>query len=340
MSEVVTMGEMMIRFMPPNNLRFEQATGFDIYYGGDESIVAVSLARFGVDTAYVTKLPDNVFGQMALNYLRMQGVNTDYITHGGERLGLNFYENGAAVRPPRVIYDRAHSAIAEAVEADFDFNNIFKNVKWFHISGITPAISKTMAKITAKAMRTAKESGLTVSFDFNYRKKLWTIEEAQIVLSDLMQYTDIFIGSKSDAELMLGYRPQDIDFDFNPVNPEDMVAVYSKLKDKYHLKLIASTLRESHSASDNGWSALIYDGTKMYTSRKYEIHLIDRGGGGAAFSGGLIFGLVTGKKLPETLEFATAASALKQTITGDFNLVTKDEVIELAAGNLTGKVQR
>lgn len=340
MSKVVAMGEMMIRFMPPNNLRFEQATNFDIYYGGDESIVAVSLARFGIDTAYVTKLPENIFGQMALNYLRMQGVNTDYIVRGGERIGLNFYENGAAVRPSRVIYDRAHSSIAEARESDFDFDMIFKGAEWFHVSGITPAISKGMSRITEMAMKKAKENGLTVSFDFNYRRKLWTIEEAQKVLMNLMKYTDVFIGSKSDAELMLGYSPDEIDFDANMDNVKDMIPVYNKLKEMYGFRLMASTIRKSYSASDNGWSAFIYDGSRMYTSRRYDIHLVDRGGGGAAFSGGLIYGLMTGKQLAEILEFAASASALKQTIIGDFNFVTLSEVVELSNGDLSGRVQR
>ncbi len=340
MSKVVCMGEMMLRLMPVANLRIEQAASFEAIYGGDESIVAVSLARFGLETAYVTKLPNNPLGRAALNSIRSHGVNTDFICLGGERLGLNFYENGASVRPSKVIYDRKHSAIAEAELTDFDFDQIFAGAAWFHVSGITPALSDKTAALTEQAMSAAKNHKLTVSVDLNYRRKLWSPEKARQVMTGLMQYVDVCIGNEEDAEITLGFKPAHTNVFKGEINIEGYQDIFQQMKERFGFKVIASTLRQSHSASDNGWSALVYDGQEFCHSRTYQIHLVDRGGGGASFAAGLIYGLISGKSLRDTTEFAVAASALKQTITGDFNLVTVDEVLELVKGDASGRVQR
>ncbi len=338
--KVVTMGEMMIRFMPKNNLRFEQATEFEAYYGGDESIVAVSLARFGIESRYITKLPENPLGQTALNHLRAQGVDTSYIVRGGERLGLNFYENGASVRASNVVYDRKHSAISEAEVEEFDFDAIFSDADWFHVAGITPAISDSAARLTEAAMKAAKAHGVTVSVDLNYRSKLWSAEKAQSVMIPLMQYVDVCIGNEEDAEKVLGFKPENTDITKGSLDIEGYKKVFKALRERFGFRYIGSTLRESFSASDNGWSALVYDGEEFYQSRRYDIHLVDRGGGGASFAAGMIYGILTGMPLGEMCELATAASALKQTIIGDYNLATLAEAKSLAAGNASGRVQR
>lgn len=337
---VVTMGEMMIRLMPKGNLRFEQATEFDAYYGGDESIVAVSLSRFGVDSRYVTKLPVNPLGQIALGKLREQGVDTSYIVRGGERLGLNFYENGAAMRPSKVIYDRKHSAISEAKPEEFDFDGIFRDADWFHVAGITPAISDSAAQLVTEAVKAAKRHGVTVSVDLNYRSKLWSPEKAQSVMIPLMEYTDVLIGNEEDAEKCLGFKAGETDVTNATLDLQGYQDCFERLKERFGFRFIASTLRESHSASDNGWSALLYDGEKFYHTRNYDIHLVDRGGGGASFAAGLIYSLLHGYDIEKAGEFAVAASALKQTIAGDFNLATLEEVEQLMNGNASGRVQR
>ena len=337
---VVTMGEMMIRFMPKNNLRFEQAHEFEVYYGGDESIVAVSLAKFGLDARYVTKLPNNPFGQIAVNKLREQGIDTSFIVFGGERMGLNFYENGASVRASKVVYDRKYSAISEALPSEFDFDGIFKDVDWFHVAGITPAISDRAAVLVEEALKAAKKNGVTISVDLNYRSKLWSPQMAQSVMIPLMKYVDVCIGNEEDAEKVLGFKPENTDITKGELDIEAYKNVFKRLKDRFGFKYIGSTLRESYSASDNGWSALIYDGREFYHSKKYNIHLVDRGGGGASFAAGMIYGILNNLSLADTCEFATAASALKQTIVGDFNLATLDEVKFLMGGDASGRVQR
>lgn len=340
MSRVVTMGEMMIRLMPPNNLRFEQTVSFDAFYGGDESIVAVSLARFGINTAYVTKLPSNVFGDIALNSLRMHGVDTQFIARGGRRIGLNFYENGAAMRPSKVIYDREFSSFADSNVHDYDFDTIFQDVDWFHVSGITPALSDEMAAITKTAIETAKKKKITVSIDLNYRSKLWSPEKARKVMTELMEYVDVCIGNEEDAEITLGFKPSGTDVFKGKLDIEGYKDIFYKMKQKFGFRYIASTLRESFSASDNRWSALVFDGKEFCVSRSYDIHLVDRGGGGASFSAGLIYGLLSKMSLRETTEFAAASSALKQTILGDFNLTTLEEVLDIIKGNVSGRVLR
>ena len=337
--KVVTMGEMMIRLMPKGNLRFEQAAEFDAFYGGDESIVAVSLARFGLESVYVTRLPDNPFGQIAVNKLREQGVDTGCIARGGERIGLNFYESGASMRPSRVIYDRKHSAFAEAVPEDFDFEKIFDGADWFHVAGITPAVSGRAACLVEAAMKAAKAHGAVVSVDLNYRSKLWSPEKARSVMIPLMRYTDVCIGGREDAEKVLGFKPSAAS-DGTEIDIGGYREMFCRMEEAFHFKYIASTLRESYSASDNGWSALLYDGKEFFRTTKYNIRLVDRGGGGASFAAGVIYGILNGFGLRKTGEFAAAASALKQTITGDFNLTAPDEVYSLMAGNASGRIQR
>ena len=338
--KVVTMGEMMMRLMPAGNLRFEQASSFDVFYGGDESIVAVSLARFGIHSMYVTKLPDNPIARIAVNKLREQGVDTSCITWGGERMGINFYENGVSMRPSNVVYDRKYSSISEANPEDFDFNAVFSQADWFHVAGITPAISDSAALLTERALACAKDHNVTVSVDLNYRSKLWSSEKARSVMIPLMRYVDVCIGNEEDAEKALGFSPENTDVESGKLDINGYKKMFSLLKERFGFKIIASTLRESYSASDNGWSALLYDGKEFYHTKKFEIRLVDRGGGGAAFSAALIYGTLNGFSLTKTGDFAAAASALKQTVLGDFNLITVDEVMDLMEGDVSGRVKR
>ncbi len=337
---VVTMGEMMIRFMPHSNLRFEQADEFEAHYGGDESIVAVSLAKFGVESRYITKLPENPLGDIAINKIRGHGVDTAFIARGGERMGINFYENGASMRPSYVLYDRKNSAIAEATASDFDFDTIFCDADWFHVSGITPAISDRAAELVSIAMETAKKHDVTISVDLNYRSKLWSVEKAQSVMIPLMKYVDVCIGGAEDAEKVLGYKNPNIILNNDEHDIEAYKVVFKGLQEKFKFKYVASTLRESHSASDNSWAALLYDGKEFYHTKKYDIHLVDRGGGGASFSAALIYAIINGFDIKKAGEFAVAASALKQTIIGDYNLTSLNEVYALMNGNGSGRVQR
>lgn len=338
--KVVTMGELMLRLSPPNYLRFVQTDSFEAVFGGGEANVAVSLANFGLDSYYVTKLPEHHIGQAAVNSLRRYGVKTDYIARGGDRVGIYYAETGASVRPSQVIYDRANSAIAEADIADFDFDAIFAGADWFHWTGITPAISDKAAELTEAALQAAKKHGVTVSVDLNYRKKLWSPEKARRIMTHLMQYVDVCIGNEEDAEITLGFKPGKSDVTKGELDLEGYKDIFKQMKDKFGFKYVGSTLRESYSASDNGWSAMIYDGNEFYRSKVYKLHIVDRVGGGDSFAAGLIYGLVTGKPVGEALEFAVAASALKHTIHGDYNLVTVDEVERLAGGDASGRVQR
>jgi 2-dehydro-3-deoxygluconokinase len=338
--KVVTMGEIMLRLSPPNNLRFVQTDSFDVVWGGGEANVAVSLANYGLDAYFVTKLPEHEIGQAAVNSLRRYGVNTDYIARGGDRVGIYYAETGASVRASKVIYDRARSAIAEADVSDFDFDEIFKDADWFHWSGITPAISDKATELTEAALIAAKKHGVTVSVDLNYRKKLWTPEKARKVMTHLMQYVDVCIGNEEDADITLGFKPGKSDVTTGELDLEGYKDIFKQMKDKFGFKYVGSTLRESYSASDNGWSAMIYDGNEYYRSKVYKLHIVDRVGGGDSFAAGLIYGLVTGKPVGEALEFAVAASSLKHTIYGDYNLVSIAEVENLAGGDASGRVQR
>ena len=339
--KIVTLGEIMLRLSPAGlNNRFVQADRFDVVYGGGEANVAVSLANYGHDAYFVTKLPKHEIGQSALNALRRYGVHTDHIARGGNRLGIFYLESGSAMRPSKVIYDRAGSSIAEATAADFDFDAIMEGADWFHWSGITPALSDEAAELTRLACEAAKRHGATVSVDLNFRKKLWTKEKAQSIMRPLMQYVDVCIGNEEDAELCLGFKP-DADVEGGKTDAEGYKAIFEQMRREFDFRYVISTLRESFSASHNGWKAMIYDGKEFYVSKRYDIlPIVDRVGGGDSFSGGVIHGLLTKPTQGEALEFAGAASALKHTINGDFNLVSVEEVEALAGGDGSGRVQR
>ena len=340
MAKIVTLGEIMLRLSTPGHSRFVQSDSFDVVYGGGEANVAVSCANYGHEAYYVTRLPVHEIGQAAVNALRRYGVRTDFIARGGSRVGIYFLESGAAMRPSKVIYDRAGSAIAEALPEDFDFDAIMEGADWFHWSGITPAISDRAAELTRLACEAAKRHGVTVSVDLNFRKKLWTKEKAQSVMRPLMQYVDVCIGNEEDAELCLGFKP-DADVEGGRTDAEGYKGIFKAMADEFGFKYVVSTLRESFSASHNGWKAMIYDGKEFYESKRYDIlPIVDRVGGGDSFSGGLIHGLLTKATQGEALEFAVAASALKHTIDGDFNMVSAAEVEALAGGDSSGRVQR
>ena len=340
MAKIVTMGELMLRLSPEGNYRFIQAGSFQIIPGGGEANVAISCANYGHDCYFVSKLPKHEIGQIALNGMRRYGVNCDFVARGGDRVGLYYAETGASMRPSKVIYDRAHSAIAEAKPEDFDFDKIFEGADWFHWSGITPAISDASAECLRQACIAAKKHGVTVSVDLNFRKKLWTSEKAISVMRPLMQYVDVCIGNEEDAELCLGFKP-DADVEGGQTDAAGYEGIFRQMMQEFGFKYVVSTLRESFSATHNGWKALIYDGKEFYQSKRYDINpIIDRVGGGDSFSGGLIHGLLTKPTQGEALEFAVAASALKHTIPGDFNLVSVEEVEALAGGSANGRVQR
>ena len=331
----------MLRLSPEGQDRFVQSEALRIIPGGGEANVAVSLANYGHDAYFVSKLPPHEIGQIAVNGLRRYGVRTDYITRGGDRIGLYYCETGASMRPSKVIYDRAHSAIAEADPKDFDFDAIMEGASWFHWSGITPAISDKAAELTKLACQAAKRHGVIVSVDLNFRKKLWSSEKAISIMRPLMEYVDVCIGNEEDAELCLGFKPE-ADVEGGETNAAGYEGIFRQMKEQFGFKYVVSTLRESFSATHNGWKALIYDGKEFYQSKRYDINpIIDRVGGGDSFSGGLIHGML---KYPDNqgaaLEFAVAASALKHTINGDFNQVSEAEVLALAGGSANGRVQR
>lgn len=343
MAKVVTMGEIMLRLSTPGNQKYIQATQFDINYGGGEANVAVSLANYGHDAEFVTKVPQNPIGECAVAALRKYGVETKNIARGGDRLGIYFLETGAAMRASNVTYDRANSSIATATADDFDFDKIFDGADWFHFTGITPAISDMAAEVTEAACKAAKAHGVTVSCDLNFRKKLWSSEKAQKVMSNLMQYVDVCIGNEEDADKVLGFKPANTDVTSGELNLAGYEDIFKQMVAKFGFKYVISSLRVSHSASDNGWSACIYSAQtdEFYHSREYRISpIVDRVGGGDSFAGGTICGFVDGKNFKEALEFGVAASALKHTIPGDFNLVTRDDVDALAGGDGSGRVQR
>jgi len=338
--KIVTLGEIMLRLSTPGQQRFVQSDSFDVVYGGGEANVAVSMANYGYDAYFVTKLPKHEIGQSAVNALRKYGVNTDYIARGGDRVGIYYLETGASMRPSKVIYDRADSAIAKATVKDFDFEAIFKGATWFHFSGITPALGAEAAKITEAALIAAKKCGVTTSVDLNYRKKLWTPEQAQAVMKPLMKYVDVCIGNEEDAELVLGFKAGHTDVTSGHIETDAYKTIFKEMKKEFGFKMVATSLRESFSATRNGWSVLLYDGKDFHHSKRYEINpIIDRVGGGDSFSAGLIHGLIA-KSPKEAAEFAAAASALKHTIPGDFNLVSEEEVNVLAGGDASGRVQR
>jgi 2-dehydro-3-deoxygluconokinase len=340
MKKVVTFGEIMMRLSPPGYKRFVQAESFDVVYGGGEANVAVSLANYGLDSYFVTKVPAHEIGECAVSNLRRFGVNTDYVLRGGDRLGIYFLETGASQRPSKVIYDRSASSIAEVKPEEFDWLEILKSATWFHFTGITPALSDNAAAACLNAVKTAKKLGVSVSTDLNYRKKLWTTEKANKVMSELMEYVDVAIGNEEDAEKVFGIKAKGSDVTTGELDIAGYEEVARALVERFGFKKVGITLRESLSASDNNWSAMLYDGNSTYVSKKYPIHIVDRVGGGDSFCGGLIYSLISGKDCQSAIEFAVAASCLKHTIFGDFNLVKADEVERLAGGDASGRVQR
>lgn len=337
---IITFGEIMLRLNPPGYQRIVQAQQLEASYAGGEANVAVSLAVFGMDSYYVTKLPQNPLGEAALGQLRRYGVKTDYIVRGGSRLGVYFIEQGASQRASRVIYDRACSAIAEADNKDFDWDQIFDGADWFHFTGITPALSEKAAHATSEALKAAKNNGVTISCDLNYRKNLWSPAEANKIMSDLMLYVDICVGNEEDAYYTFGLKPHGTDVSRGRIDSKEYREVAERLIEKFSFKMVATSLRESRSASDNGWSGILFDGKEFYQSRKYDIHIVDRVGGGDSFAAGLIYALLRENDLQDCIDFAAASSCLKHTLPGDFNLVMLEEVEELKKGNESGRVLR
>jgi 2-dehydro-3-deoxygluconokinase len=338
--KVVTLGEIMLRLSTPDFKRFVQADSFDVTYGGGEANVAAALCNYGLNGTFITKVPNNAIGQSAINHLRRYGVDTQYIARGGNRLGIYFLETGASMRASQVIYDRSDASIADAEIGDFDFNAIFQGADWFHTTGITPALSDKCAALAEAALQAAKSKGITTSIDLNYRKKLWSKEKAREVMTKLCGSVDICIGNEEDAETTLGFKAEGTDVTKGELNLEGYKSVFKQMKDKFGFKYIASTLRESHSASDNGWSALVYDGNEFYHTKQYEVRIVDRVGSGDSFASGFIYGLVTGMAMKDAAEFGVAASALKHTIPGDLNHATLSEVKDLMKGDASGRVQR
>ena len=340
MGKVVTFGEIMLRLAPEGYYRFVQAESYGATYGGGEANVAVSLANYGVDAAFVTKLPKHEIGQAGVNSLRRFGVDTSKIVRGGDRVGIYFLEKGASQRPSKVIYDRAGSSIATATSEDFDWNAIFEGVTWFHFTGITPALGDNVAKICLDACKAAKEKGITISCDLNYRNKLWSKEKAGQVMGELCQYVDVCIANEEDASDVFGIKATDTDVTTGKVNREGYRQVAEQLTERFGFKKVAITLRESLSANDNNWSAMLYTDGQTYFSKTYKMHIVDRVGGGDSFGGGLIYAGLNGFGPQETIEFAVAASCLKHSVEGDFNMVSVDEVKKLAGGDASGRVQR
>ena len=340
MSKVITFGELMLRLAPENYLRFVQSEKYEATFGGAEANVAVSLSNYGTDVAFVSKLPEHEIGQSAVNSLRKFGVDTSLITRGGDRVGIYYCEKGASQRPSKVIYDRAYSAISQAKQSDFNWNKIFKNATWFHFTGITPALSDNMANITLKAVKAAKEKGITISCDLNFRKKLWSKEKANAVMTEICKYVDYCIANEEDAKDVFGIEADNTDINTGKLDRNGYISVAKKLTDKFNFKGVAITLRESLSANDNNWSAMLYTNGQAYFSKKYAMHIVDRVGGGDSFGAGLIYSLINNYDNQKAIEFAVAASCLKHSIEGDYNMVSVKEVETLANGNASGRVQR
>ncbi len=340
MKKIITFGELMLRLAPENYLRFVQSEKYEATFGGAEANVAVSLANYGMDVAFVSKLPTHEIGQAAVNSLRKFGVNTDKVVRGGDRVGIYYCEKGASQRPSKVVYDRAYSAIAMAKKEDFDWDKIFEGVEWFHFTGITPALSDEVAEICLEACKKAKEKNITISCDLNFRKKLWSKEKAGKVMAGLCEYINYCIANEEDAKDVFGIEADNTDIYGGKLNHEGYISVAKKLTDRFHFKGVAITLRESKSANDNDWSGMLYTDNQAYFSKKYSMHIVDRVGGGDSFGGGLIYSLMNGYEPQRAIEFAVAASCLKHTIEGDYNMVSVAEVQNLAGGDASGRVQR
>lgn len=330
MKKIVCFGEIMMRLNPLNKERFIQADNFAISYSGAEANVCASLANYFEDSSqiyFVSKVPANELGKSSIKTLRSQNINTEYVVQGGQRLGLYFLEEGASQRPSKVIYDRKNSSFAESSISDYDWDKIFEDCSWFHFSGITPALSENLAEICKIACKKAKEKNIKISCDLNYRKKLWTTEKANSVMSELFEFVDVCIANEEDVQNVFGLQG----------SYEELA---QKIIQKFSCKLVAFTLRESFSADKNIWSSLLFSKTETFKSEKYEIQIVDRVGAGDSFSGALIYALLNDYSNQNSLEFATAASCLKHSIHGDFNQVTVDEVLSLMKGNANGRIQR
>ena len=340
MDKVITFGELMLRLAPENYLRFVQSEKYEATFGGAEANVAVSLANYGVPVSFVSKLPTHEIGQAAVNSLRKFGVDTSKVVRGGERVGIYYCEKGASQRPSKVIYDRAYSSISMAKPEDFDWESILDGVKWFHFTGITPALGDNVAEICLQALKVAKAKGITVSCDLNFRKKLWSKQKAGEVMGKLCEYIDYCIANEEDAKDVFGIEADNTDIYGGKLNHDGYVSVAKKLTERFNFKGVAITLRESKSANDNDWSGMLYTGGKAYFSKKYSMHIVDRVGGGDSFGGGLIYSLVNGNEPQQCIEFAVAASCLKHSIEGDYNMVSVSEVLNLAGGDASGRVQR
>lgn len=338
--KVVTFGEILLRLSPAGYYRFLQAENYGATFGGGEANVAVSLANFGLDASFITKLPTHEIGQAAVNSLRKFGVDTSGIVRGGDRVGIYFLEKGASQRPSKVIYDRAHSSIAEANADDFNWEEIFDGADWFHFTGITPALGDNLTEICLTAVKTAKKLGLKVSCDTNYRSKLWSLEKATGVMTELMKYVDVCITNPGDAKDLFGIISDKKDFSLKNPDNAGAVSIAEKLKKAFGFEKVALTFRTNLSASDNNWAAMLYDGANSFFSKKYTMHIVDRVGGGDSFSAGLIYALINNYSAQSAIEFAVAASCLKHTVEGDFNCVSLAEVENLAGGDGSGRVQR
>jgi 2-dehydro-3-deoxygluconokinase len=340
--KVLSFGEILLRLAAPGYTKLFQKDSLDATFCGGEANVAVSLAIFGLDSVFITKLPNGTLGEAAVNSMRYFGVDTSKIVYGDGRLGLYYLEKGASQRPSKVIYDRAYSAIALAQRSDFDWDEIFEDVDWFHWTGINPALSDNVAEICFDAVKAAKAKGIIVSCDLNYRKNLWSKEKAKTVMTQQMPYVDVCIANEEDADKVLGIRPEDNDVESGKLNKAGYESVAREICSRFGCKYVAITLRESNSASMNGWSGILYSAEKdkEYFSRKYDIQIVDRVGGGDSFGAGLIYGLITGKQCQDAIEFAVAASCLKHTIEGDYNRTTVADVESLLNNGGSGRVQR
>ncbi|MDH4218795.1 MAG: sugar kinase [Candidatus Aminicenantes bacterium] len=338
--KIVTFGELMIRLSPPMGMRLQQAKNFDVHFGGAEANVAVSLAQFGMHACFVSAFPDNALGDNARSTLKSYGVDTRFIVRKGQRMGVYYLEHGYGPRPSKVIYDRAHSAVSELKPEDLDWEYILKDAQWFHWTGITPALSGSLQATLREGLEQAKKRGITVSMDLNYRKKLWSEEKAQEVITDLMAYVDILIGNEEDSTNVFGMQPAGTDITSGKLSIEGYKELMKTLCDQFDLKKVAVTLRESVSASENYWSACLFDGKEFVQGPKYHVWIIDRVGTGDAFAAGLIYSLIKGKKNSDALAFGVAAATLKHSVWGDFNITSVEEVERLASGETTGRVQR
>lgn len=341
--KIVTIGELMLRLSTPGHDRFTQATSFDISFGGSEANVAVSLAQYGHGATFVSRLPDHAIGQAAVNDLRRHGVRTEYVVRGGERIGAYFLEQGASQRPSQVVYDRAHSAFSQMRPEDVDWAALMEGAQWLHWSGITPALGANVQACLEHACRAARNAGATISCDLNFRAKLWSEQEAQRVMRPLMAHVDVCIANEEDAQRSLGFAVAKTNVEQAELNEAAYSTLARELKAEFDFRAVAITLRESFSASHNAWSAILHDEADCrapYRSSRYEIQIVDRVGAGDSFAGGLIHGLLTRNSSQEALEFAVAASCLKHTLRGDYNLITESEVQKLMGGRGSGRVER